>query len=300
MPHPEPTAPGRVKHDEPAPSGSALALKRTPLAPRYWTFRDLDIGATVQLYNRKYTLTDADQFTKEFYTETLGSPLQPAQMAPADPYVQNRKQYIRTGDEAGRPPNRRRDAFTKYMETKMGVAGTRSGDDPVKISKYIQHQGRVLRFYGTWDDKNLFGRKHRLVIHYFLCDDTIEVVEKLGRNSGCDSSASGKEALMLKRGVLPRNPKMCMNVPGGYAPRPSGRTGGTSGLVALSEAVTGDQVGDPLSEFLYCLLSNNPRARLRFVGVGPLSCCTRWRRSSSRRPTTSAPSSAPSTVRPRS
>ena len=44
IPHPEPAAPGRVKHNEPAPPGSALALKRTPLAPRYWTYRDLDIG----------------------------------------------------------------------------------------------------------------------------------------------------------------------------------------------------------------------------------------------------------------
>ena len=27
-------------------------------------------------------------------------------------------------------------------------------------------------------------RRHRLVVHYFLCDDTVEVLEKLGRNSG--------------------------------------------------------------------------------------------------------------------
>ena len=38
-------------------------------------FVDLDIGVRPQLYNRVYTLTDADPFTKEFYSETLGSPL---------------------------------------------------------------------------------------------------------------------------------------------------------------------------------------------------------------------------------
>ena len=30
-------------------------------------------------------------------------------------------------------------------------------------------------------------RRHRLVVHYFLCDDTVEVLEKLGRNSGADN-----------------------------------------------------------------------------------------------------------------
>ena len=45
------------------------------MVSKYWTYRDLDIGVRPQLYNRVYTLTDADPFTKEFYSETLGSPL---------------------------------------------------------------------------------------------------------------------------------------------------------------------------------------------------------------------------------
>ena len=42
----------------------------------------------------------------------------------------------------------------------MGVNATRSGDDPKKISKYITNAGRVLRFYGSWIDTAMFGRRH--------------------------------------------------------------------------------------------------------------------------------------------
>lgn len=249
IPHPEPSAVGRVKHNEAAPPGSALALKRTPFAPRYWTFRDLDVGGTVHFYNRRYTLTDADPFTKEFYAETLGSPLSAPLPAPTDPYQEQRKIYVRDAD---RPPNRRRDAFTRYMEAKMGISGTGAGDNPLKISKYIKHQGRVLRFFGTWDDSSLFGRKHRLVIHYYLCDDTLEVIERLGRNSGCDASASGKEAMLLKRSQLPKDPSKCYLLPGGYAPRPKAHyaSGDTRSAGLLNEHASGAQLVVALSEKL--------------------------------------------------
>ena len=64
---------------------------------------------------------------------------QAPQPVPADPYQEQRKLYQRDED---RPANRTRDAFTKYMESRMGIKATRSGDDPAKISKYIQNQVR--------------------------------------------------------------------------------------------------------------------------------------------------------------
>eukprot|EP01052_Picozoa_sp_SAG31_P028143 SAG31_NODE_2692_length_5239_cov_52.795525_2_plen_175_part_00 len=111
---------------------------------------------------------------RRFYAVTLGSPLErPITKVPPDSYQQHRSIHDRGID--AKPPNRQRDAFTKYMESKMGIHATRSGDDPKKISKYIQNAGRVLRFFGSWIDTALFGRRHDLVIHYYLCDDTVEV-----------------------------------------------------------------------------------------------------------------------------
>jgi hypothetical protein len=217
VPHPNPNSPDRLVHTTELPPGSALALKRTPLAPRYHTYRDFQIGKPVVLYGRSYMLTDADPWTQEFYAETLGSPLAAPQPVPADPYQEQRKLYERDED---RPANRTRDAFTKYMESRMGIKATRSGDDPAKISKYIQNQGRVLRFYGTWTDKSLFGRKHKLKICYYLCDDTIEVLEIPGANSGMTMTAGGTEMKLVKRAQLPKNPKSVQLIPGGYAPRP--------------------------------------------------------------------------------
>lgn len=47
-----------------------------------------------------------------------------------------------------------------------------------KSSKnYLQHVGKVLRFFCVWDDKLPHGRLHKLVLHYYLADDTIEVLE---------------------------------------------------------------------------------------------------------------------------
>ena len=54
--------------------------------------------------------------------------------------------------------------------------------------------------------------RHELVIHYYLCDDTVEVVEKFPANSGCD-----KQGSLLKRQQLPKNTVAVHHMPGGYA-----------------------------------------------------------------------------------
>ena len=46
---PTPEDARRLKHITEVPAGSALALKRTPLAPRYHTYRDFQVGDPVSL-----------------------------------------------------------------------------------------------------------------------------------------------------------------------------------------------------------------------------------------------------------
>merc|ERR1711871_1063959 len=123
-----------------------MGKRNSPALPPYWSYRDLDVGCTVEFYRRRYRLIDADPFTREFYAHTLGSSLAgPITQVPPDSYQQHRALHERGFD--AKPANRQRDAFTKYMESRMGVHATRSGDDPKKISKYIQNAGRVLRFF---------------------------------------------------------------------------------------------------------------------------------------------------------
>ena len=57
-----------------------------------------------------------------------------------------------------------------------------------------------FRFYGYWDDRDTeFGILHHLEIHYFLADDTIEIKETSGGNSGREAGP-----MFLKRMRLPR------------------------------------------------------------------------------------------------
>ena len=44
-----------------------------------------------------------------------------------------------------------------------------------------------------------FGDPHELVLHYYLADDTIEILEKIPQNSGRDSVP-----VFLRRGKLPK------------------------------------------------------------------------------------------------
>jgi len=53
-----------------------------------------------------------------------------------------------------------------------------------------------------------------------LQDDTIEVLEIPGANSGLTQTAGGTEIRLVKRCQLPKNPSEVQLIPGGYAPRP--------------------------------------------------------------------------------
>lgn len=46
---------------------------------------------------------------------------------------------------------------------------------------------------------SMFGDPRELVLHYYLADDTIEILEKLAPNSGRDALP-----VFLKRGPLPK------------------------------------------------------------------------------------------------
>jgi EF-hand domain-containing protein 1 len=49
------------------------------------------------------------------------------------------------------------------------------------------NDGRVLRFWAMWDDRvSMYGDRRPYVVHYYLADDTMEVLEAHETNSGRD------------------------------------------------------------------------------------------------------------------
>ena len=56
-----------------------------------------------------------------------------------------------------------------------------------KLAQFLQYDRKVLRFYCLWDDTPaLYGENRKFVLHYYLADDTVEIVESYNTNSGRD------------------------------------------------------------------------------------------------------------------
>lgn len=68
------------------------------------------------------------------------------------------------------------------------------------LKQFLDHDRNVLRFYCYWDDtQSVFGDRRELILHYFLADDTIEILEVRYANSGRDTTPN-----FLHRSKLPK------------------------------------------------------------------------------------------------
>jgi hypothetical protein len=84
-----------------------------------------------------------------------------------------------------------------FMEADLGKP---MGQSVQATQKFLQKDRQVLRFYCTWEDTSMYGERKPYILHYFLADDTMEVLEVHAPNSGRDNFPA-----MLKRQRLPRN-----------------------------------------------------------------------------------------------
>lgn len=88
------------------------------------------------------------------------------------------------------------DDFKKYMEARLGKASHLLGDD--KYRQFLENNKKVLRFWCVWDDRqSMYGDRRPYVLHYFLEDDSVEILEVRDANSGRDPFP-----VFLKRGPL--------------------------------------------------------------------------------------------------
>ncbi|KAK9828561.1 hypothetical protein WJX72_000760 [[Myrmecia] bisecta] len=128
---------------------------------------DLRIGGQLELYSRVFVILACDPFTRKFMTRE-GIELAPDQAMPEDPHARLVKQ---------------KEAAQQALHQHK-TAGRLTGDDPYK---FFTNDRKVLRFNCYWDDSgSLYGDVRLYELHYYLADDTVEVVEVLGGNSGRD------------------------------------------------------------------------------------------------------------------
>lgn len=171
------------------PQGVFVKRHRVPRDElgRTYEVQDLYVGAELPIYGRVFRLTSADQFTRDFY-EKNGAPLQEDELTPQDPFSKKATSHPHTFKKLMNP-------MTAHQEAALGKhrhAGIQ------QTQQFLKNDGKVLRFYATWHDEKLYGEKRPYILHFFLADDTVEVLEISQPNSG-----HGSFPALLKRSKLP-------------------------------------------------------------------------------------------------
>mmetsp|Transcript_336 Transcript_336/g.352 ORF Transcript_336/g.352 Transcript_336/m.352 type:complete len:610 (-) Transcript_336:425-2254(-) len=180
------------------PQGVFLKRHRIPKDNGgFYGMDDLGIGREVTFYARTFYVVDCDPFTRQFLENSgveVGTPM-PYPDEPIEAYRASLKKV-----RSGGPPKPRDDDLTRFMEAKLGKASNALCAD--KLKNFIANDRKVLRFFCVWDDRSsLYGDRRPYVLHYFLADDTVEILEVNEPNAGRDPFP-----VMLKRAPLPDKP----------------------------------------------------------------------------------------------
>lgn len=182
------------RHKAPRPGGG----------PGFLTWKDLAVPGNLELYTRTFRITRCDAPTKEFYKKAgivVGSeeetPMDEVSAQKASRPTSGLRKAERGGATYAPFHGRQKNEMTEYIEARLG----KCQDQKVQITKFLNNDGKVLRFYCTWDEEGADGttEKRPFVFHFFLCDDTVEILEVATPNSGRDPFPA-----LLKRIKLPK------------------------------------------------------------------------------------------------
>lgn len=152
-----------LKSDLPIGSQTALGIE------------DFTVGESINIYGRNIKITDADQYTREFYSN-LGQEQPEGIETPVDSFSKSQVKVVRKKDTA----------MINYLEKKLGGGKVKSS------KQFLDNDRKVLRFYSYADDEPF-------IIHYYLADDTVEIREINFANSGKHNFS-----LLLRRQKLPK------------------------------------------------------------------------------------------------
>nr|CEL67704.1 TPA: EF-hand domain-containing protein 1, related [Neospora caninum Liverpool] len=155
------------RHRFPRPDGSG-----------FFTMEDLKLSTDVIIYTRVFRIIDCDPFTKWFYEQCnldVGQASEPL----SDNFFEN--EVVRRAHFLLRRRLVPKDVKESREYTEIMLGGSRKN---VGLKQHLDNDRKVLRFFCYWDDKTNYGMRSYYVIHYFLADDTVEILECYPKNSG--------------------------------------------------------------------------------------------------------------------
>eukprot|EP00596_Hydrurales_sp_CCMP1899_P010197 CAMPEP_0119044362 /NCGR_PEP_ID=MMETSP1177-20130426/30912_1 /TAXON_ID=2985 /ORGANISM="Ochromonas sp, Strain CCMP1899" /LENGTH=594 /DNA_ID=CAMNT_0007014377 /DNA_START=123 /DNA_END=1904 /DNA_ORIENTATION=+ len=130
----------------------------------YYSITDVYAGAKLMIYQKEFIVIDCDLSTRRLLAEH-GTPFGESLVTPPtvyDPRILHSQALV---------------ARQKQIKSKL----------PKKTTGFFEYDRKVLRFYGIWDKSSqLFGDALRVRLHYYLADNTMEVLPIQGPSEGRD------------------------------------------------------------------------------------------------------------------
>jgi hypothetical protein len=143
----------------------------------YYGLNDFYAGAVLTIYNREYTVIDCNDFTYN-YLQSLG--IEFGASLPSPEITDPRMTRLRNTASAA--------ALASLSTTTSTPSFSATSRPYTALSKsFYEHDKMVLRFYGYWKGKETPKPiNYSVRLHYYLTDDTIEIISEYGRNDGRD------------------------------------------------------------------------------------------------------------------
>jgi len=203
--------------------GKLMKTNKEPLG-----LTELYPGATINILSRDFYISDADNFTRKYFSEKLNYELPPGFARPEAMKDSFAAQYA-TGlgsqfqDEAERPPYVNADQLAVQ-------------ESMAKTNKFLNFDGKVLRFQcvevdspnrpffpelltGPHDDRILApAQKQRYALGYYLSSDTLDIIIQPMKNS----KKTDEPKVILKKSKVPINWRRAQKTPSGnvcYGPQ---------------------------------------------------------------------------------
>ena len=171
------------------PQGQFLRRQRMEKPDkRYYGPEDFVPGRDIQIFSRILSIVGMDDFTRRYHVDR-GLEVGEEGRIPEDPFALERKREIEN-EKKPLPP----DVIRAKVLANVMCGGSELNR---KVKQYLEKDGKVLRFYCYWDDESEDGYRHLFHLHYFLADDTIELIEIFPGTGSCAACRS----LFLKRGA---------------------------------------------------------------------------------------------------
>ncbi|KAI8924924.1 hypothetical protein BC831DRAFT_463157, partial [Entophlyctis helioformis] len=139
-----------------------------------YTWKDFQIGSVINVLGRPFLIRDCDDYTKRFYSDNTGVPIESLTSIPIDNDANH-------AQEQETPPY---NGFGT-VEDSLGSCKYLVLKPPKKdFIKMLENEHKVLRFVARMESKHKEDKDRRFVISYRLADDMMTIYEPPQRNAG--------------------------------------------------------------------------------------------------------------------